>query len=153
MKKTIVSAALVILLLTLIFSLDAFAQREQRLGKAKMCVMIEKKLDLTKDQQAEIEKLRDIHQKSMIDYQAEMKKLLLDVKNLWKAETPDKEQIEAAMDNISALRSKIQKERLAHWFDVYNLLDDKQKETFKEMRQKFGEGKFQRMHKMRCKFR
>lgn len=152
MKKSLVLTTLVIISLILIFSTDAFAQKGTHWGMGQMKCRIAEKLDLTADQKVQIDKLRDKHQKSMIDYQAEMKKLSLDVKNLWKAEKPDKKQIESATDKLSALRSKMQKEKLAHWFDVYNLLDDKQKESFKEMRQNFGKGMRQRMHRMRGDF-
>lgn len=152
MKKSLVLTTLVIISLTLFFSIDAFAQRGSGWGMGQMQCLIAAKLDLTADQKVQIDKLRDKHQKSMIDYQAEMKKLSLDVKNLWKAEKPDKKQIESAIDKLGALKSKMQKEKLAHWFDVNNLLDDKQKESFKEMKQNFGKGMRQRMHRMRGDF-
>ncbi|MBU2585725.1 MAG: periplasmic heavy metal sensor [Bacteroidetes bacterium] len=152
MKKSFVYVTLGIISLALLLSVDAFAQRGMGKRMGQMQCRIADKLDLSTDQQIQIDKLKDKHQKSMIDYQAEMKKLSLDVKNLWKAEKPDKKQIEAATDKLGALKSIMQKEKLAHWFDVYNLLDDKQKESFKEMRQNFGKGMRQRMHRMRGDF-
>ncbi len=153
MKKTFLYAVLVMFSLTLIFSIDAFAQRGQRKGMGKMREMIAKKLDLTKDQQAQIEKLCDNHQKMMVDYQADIKKLSIDLKNQWEAEKVDKKNIESAMDKIAQVKSKMQKERLGHWFDVYNLLDEKQKETFKMMREKFGDAVRHKFHQRRDEFR
>ncbi|MBM4176463.1 MAG: periplasmic heavy metal sensor [Ignavibacteria bacterium] len=153
MKKTFVFVVLVMFSLILIFSSDAFAQRGQRKGMGRMCGMIAKELDLTKDQQAQIEKLRYSHQKAMIDYQAEIKKLSVDMKNQWKAEKVEKKNIESAMDKISQVKSQMQKVRLAHWFDIYNLLDDQQKETFKQMRHRFSEGVRQRFQQRKDNFR
>ncbi len=54
-----------------------------------------------------------------------------------------KKKIEALTDKMSEIRSKMQKQRLNHWFDVYNLLDEKQKEKFREFRSEFfKDGKF-----------
>lgn len=110
------------------------------------------KLNLTDSQKEEIDKIRDAHQKDMIGYRSELQKLRIDLKNQWDAAKPDKKQIESIVDKMAAVRSKMNKERISHWFDVYNLLDDNQKQLFKEMRGKFREGVKMRMHQFRDRF-
>ncbi|MCX8057067.1 MAG: Spy/CpxP family protein refolding chaperone [Ignavibacteria bacterium] len=101
------------------------------------------KLDLTDKQIAEIEKLRDEHLKKMSDLKNELEKLAIDLRSEWRKSNPDRKKIEVLTDKMSELRARIQKQRLNHWFDVYNLLDEKQKEKFRELRSEFfKDGKF-----------
>lgn len=101
------------------------------------------KLNLTDKQLSEFEKLRDEHLKKMSDFRNEIQKLAIDLRTEWRKSNPDKKKIDALTDKMSELRNKMQKQRLNHWFDVYNLLDEKQKEKFREFRSEFfKDGKF-----------
>lgn len=94
-------------------------------------------LKVTDKQRAEIDKLIDEYQKTMIDLRSELKKLYIDMKSEWKSSKPDKRKLESLQDKINDIRNKMSKQRLNHWFDIYNLLDETQKEKFRELRSEF----------------
>lgn len=95
------------------------------------------KLNLTDKQITDIEKLRDEHLKKMADLRNEIDKIAIDLRTEWRKFVPDKKKIESLTDKMNEIRSKMQKQRLSHWFDIYNLLDEKQKEKFREFRSEF----------------
>jgi len=94
-------------------------------------------LDLTDKQIDEINKLRDEHFKSMSDLRNNLQKLYIDMRSEWRNPKPDKKKLESIQDKINDIRNKMSKQRLNHWFDIYNLLDDSQKEKFKKFRAEF----------------
>lgn len=100
------------------------------------------KLDLTEKQLNEIQKLRDSHLKFMSDYRNELQKLAIDIRSEWRNPSPDKKKIESLMDKMNEIRNKMNRQRLNHWFEVYNLLDEKQKIKFKEFREDFFKDRF-----------
>ncbi len=133
MKSKIFLVTVLILLFGLIFNLNAQPFRGYLMDK----------LNLTDKQISDIEKLRDEHLKKMADYRNEINKLTIDLRSEWRKSLPDKKKIESLTDKIGELRSKMQKQRLNHWFEIYNLLDEKQKEKFREFRSEFlDDGKF-----------
>lgn len=97
------------------------------------------KLNLTDKQLEEIQKLQDEHIKNMLDLRNQLDKLAIDLKREWNKETPDKKTIQDLSKKMNDIRSKMQNLRINHWFDIYKLLDDKQKEKFKDLRSKFIE--------------
>lgn len=125
----------VLLLMVIVFSNNVFGQPFRP--------YIYEKLNLTDKQITEVEKLRDTHLKRMSDYRNEITKLGIDIKSEWRSVNPDKKKIESFMNKIGDIRSKMNQERVNHWFDILNLLDEKQKEKFRELRADFfGDKKF-----------
>lgn len=101
------------------------------------------KLNLSDKQLSELEKLRDAHLKKMSDFRNEIEKLAIDMRTEWRKSNPDRKKIDILTDKMSEIRNQMQKQRYNHWFDIYNLLDEKQKEKFREFRSEFFEdGKF-----------
>lgn len=100
------------------------------------------KLDLTEKQLDEIQKLKDSHLKVMSDYRNELQKLAIDMRTEWRKSVPDKKKIESLIDKMNEIRNKMNKQRLNHWFEIYNLLDEKQKVKFKEFRENFFKDRF-----------
>jgi DNA gyrase/topoisomerase IV subunit A len=99
------------------------------------------KLNLTEQQITQIEKLRDQHLKKMSDYRNELNKLLIDLRSEWRVLNPDKKKIESLTNKMNEIRSKMSQDRVNHWFDIYNLLDEKQKEKYREFRGGFFKDK------------
>ncbi len=110
------------------------------------------KLDLTEKQLNEIQKLRDSHLKVMSDYRSELQKLAIDIRSEWRNPAPDKKKIESLMDKMNEIRNKMNKQKLNHWFEIYNLLDEKQKIKFKEFRADFFKDRFFDGSKFRREF-
>ncbi len=103
------------------------------------------KLNLTQKQIDDIQKLRDEHFKVMSDYRNELQKLAIDLRAEWRKTNPDRKNIEKLMSKMNDIRAKMNQQRIDHWFNIYNLLDEKQKETFKKYRAEFwGERRFRK---------
>ena len=102
-------------------------QRPQMMGRE----MIEQ-LDLTTVQQENIEKIRDEHQKKLIDIRAKLEKLRIDKKNAMK--TSDFNQAEKITDKISAQRAIIAKDRIKLQEQIFNTLTKDQQAKFKKFR-------------------
>ncbi|MGB9663387.1 MAG: Spy/CpxP family protein refolding chaperone [Ignavibacteria bacterium] len=101
------------------------------------------KLNLTDQQINQLEKLRDQHWKKMSEYRDELAKMRIDIRAEWRKDNPDKKKIESLMNKMNEIHSKMNQDRLNHWFDIFNLLDEKQKEKFREFQGKFfKDGKF-----------
>ncbi len=133
MKSKIFFSAVLIILLGLMSNINAQPFKGPLMDK----------LNLTDKQITEIEKLRDDHLKKMSDFRNEIEKISIDLRSEWRKSVPDKKKIEALQDKMNEVRNKMQKQRLNHWFDIYNLLDEKQKEKFREFRSEFfKDGKF-----------
>lgn len=133
MKKRIILSLIVVVLFSWSATLLAQPYRGYLIDK----------LDLSDKQLNDIEKLRDDHLKKMTDLRSELEKLGIDLRSEWRKSSPDRKKIEALTDKMSEVRAKMQKQKLNHWFDVYNLLDEKQKEKFREFRSEFfKDGKF-----------
>jgi len=122
-------------LLLMVFTGNILAQPKRPL--------IYDKLNLSPQQINQIDQLRDQHLKKMSDYRNELSKLAIDLRSEWRNLNPDKKKIESLVNKMSEIRSKMSQDRVNHWFDIYNLLDEKQKEKFRELRSEFfKDGKF-----------
>jgi Spy/CpxP family protein refolding chaperone len=65
-----------------------------------------KKLGLTEDQQQKLENLQVEHRKFAIKNRAEVETVELDLRQLWKADSPDEAKILAKVREVSDLREK-----------------------------------------------
>ncbi len=66
----------------------------------------------------------------MIDIKAKIQKEQLALKKMIATNNVNKSAALAIVNRISNLRSEIAKERIEHWFDVYNFLDNTQKKVW-----------------------
>ena len=86
------------------------------------------KLNLTADQKARVETLRNAHLRDVKPLQDQMFSKRGDLKLLWLQTNPDKEKILAVEKDIRAIRDKIQDKAVAHRVDVFNILTPEQQE-------------------------
>jgi len=98
------------------------------------------KLNLTADQKARIETLRNAHLRDMKPFQDQMFSKRGDLKLLWLQTSPDKEKIVAVQKDIRAIRDKIQDKAVAHRVDAYNILTPEQQEKVKAFSGGHGSG-------------
>lgn len=86
------------------------------------------KLNLTADQKARIETLRNAHLQDIKPLRDQMFSKSGDLKLLWLQTNPDKEKILAVQKDIRAIRDKMQDKAVAHRVDVFNILTPEQQE-------------------------
>jgi len=86
------------------------------------------RLNLTEDQQKQIEHLRSVLRKSEIDLNAKIASKKVDIEELFRAQTPDKMKIDESINQAAQLRGEAARARVAFWFDVNKILtSDQQK--------------------------
>jgi len=102
-------------------------------------------LDLSAEQQKQMDELRMANVKEMVAYEAELQVKRVELDALWRAENPSAKEIIAKAREISGLREKMQVARINHAFAQYNLLTAEQKEKVKGL----GPRMFERGHGMR----
>jgi zinc resistance-associated protein len=95
------------------------------------------KLNLTAEQKARIETLRNAHLRDIKPLQDQMFSKRGDLKLLWLQTDPDKEKILAVQKDIRAIRDQMQDKAVVHRVDVFNILTPEQKEKAKAF---FGHG-------------
>ncbi|MDP2267949.1 MAG: Spy/CpxP family protein refolding chaperone, partial [Deltaproteobacteria bacterium] len=138
MKKIILAIGFI--LLTMAFSTNLMAWEYGR-GRAHMMPgnarqqegmhALYGKLNLTADQKAGIETLRNAHLRDIKPFQDQMFSKRGDLKLLWLQTNPDKEKILAVQKDIRAIRDQIQDRAVAHRVDAFNILTPEQQEKVK----------------------
>ncbi|MBI2416897.1 MAG: Spy/CpxP family protein refolding chaperone [Ignavibacteriales bacterium] len=113
-------------LLFFIFALSCFTVFAQPRFENRKDIM--RKLDLTKEQAANIEALRLKHQKGMIDMHADLRKLQIDKKELFKASEFNRKAALDLEEKIVSLRNKIHLANFNHRMDVYASLTPEQRD-------------------------
>lgn len=150
MKRTF----LIVTLLLLVSSIvpDTAAQM-RKFNRGDCSVRMGEKLSLTQEQQTKIDDLRIKHQKEMIDLRSDLNKARLDMKALKYKSDIKRNNLLAATEKMNNIKNKIALARTNHHMDVYELLDEKQKEMWIEFYPKHsGKNKgFHSRHMMRNK--
>lgn len=104
-------------------------------GRQKML----QELNLTQDQKDQIAKLRLDHQKQMVDYRSGIAKTRLEIKDLFLNKNVEEGKVLDLTKKVSDMQADMKASRVKHWFQVYNLLNDQQKETFRKHAPMLGE--------------
>lgn len=87
-------------------------------------------LDLSDDQQAKIEALRISHQKEMLPLRNTLNEMHAKMQTLATADKADMKAINALIDDMSVVKTKMAKINAAHRQDVRNILTDEQRIKF-----------------------
>ena len=93
---------------------------------------------LTTEQMEKISPLRIDHQKETIDLRADLQKKRLDLRTLMMAAKPDEKKIHAVIEEMGALRTQLQKQRVSHWLKVREILTPEQRASLKARGPGFG---------------
>ena len=107
-------------------------------GKGMMMQM----LDLTEDQQAQMEKLRVEHMKQMLPSRNKVQEKEAQKRTLETSEKVDMKAVNKLIDEISDIKTEMAKNRAKHHQDVRNILSEEQRVKFDSMpkgRHGFGE--------------
>ncbi len=130
---------LITLVLTLVFSSTSFSQKEQRERRGRDA----QQLNLTPDQEKQIESKRIELKERLIDLKAQLEKKELERNKLFLNENISRTELINLAKEISEIRNEIEIERVNHSIDVYELLDPNQKVMWKDMqikRDRFKDG-------------
>lgn len=133
MKRFLLITVITILITSIIPVNINYAQQHKKLHKYlnKKTEFIEN-LNLTKEQKNQIDKFRLEHRKAVIDLKAEISKNRLQIEELLKEQNIDESKIRSLVNKNSDLQAKLKESALNMWFKSYSVLDDKQKEQWKE---------------------
>lgn len=93
---------------------------------------IHEKLELTDEQEKQLDQLRNKHQNTMIDLRASLQKARLEVKNITESGNVDRAKYIAAVESVGKIQDKIRTAQANHKMDIYNLLTDKQKKILED---------------------
>jgi Spy/CpxP family protein refolding chaperone len=88
---------------------------------------------LSKDQIQQMDQLRFEHQKAMIPLRSDLKLQRVELRNMIENNTSQAD-LNAKLDQIGQLRTKISKERIDHMLKMKNVLTDEQREFIKSHR-------------------
>ena len=134
MKKI---AIILSLLLTVIIFTDSFSQPKDR---RQFRDNIKEKLNLSEEQQEKIETLKIQHQKEMVDLKASLEKEKIAMKELKQNTNFSRTDYISAVERLNEIKNQIAVKHANHRMDVYELLDDNQKEEWLKSGDRF-EGK------------
>lgn len=87
-------------------------------------------LNLSDEQKTQLEKLRLEHQKQMLPLRNELKEKEARLETLQTADKADMKAINAVIDEIGQIKTKMAKARAAHHQDIRNLLTEEQRIKF-----------------------
>ncbi|MCX6148974.1 MAG: periplasmic heavy metal sensor [Ignavibacteriales bacterium] len=144
MKKVILILAVTIVTF---LSTNITAQQHKRGKDLPGAKHLLKELNLTDQQKDDFDKLRSEHQKKAIDLKAEIQKLHVEMKDQLREKNINEEQILSLSKKVSELQAQLKESAIKMWLQSYKLLDDKQKEMWKQQGPMLGE----RMGMMRQK--
>ena len=120
-----------------LFSALSFAQPQSGKGQGMNGFgpepnFIEKKLHLNDTQAEEFQNLMTNMRKESIKIHSQLELKKLDVETTLRSKDFSPETLMTLSDDLDNLQNKLRKTRLTFWTDVYNILDDNQKEMWKK---------------------
>ena len=127
-KSLIVSG--VILTTVLLFS-NIFAQPQMKGKEMPGHFKLFKELNLTDKQKDDLANLRSEHQKQVIDLNSQIEKLRVDIKDQLRENNLDENKILDLTKKISDLQAQLKESSVKMWLNSYKLLDEKQKEIWR----------------------
>ncbi len=149
MKRNLLITTLISFLIV-IAGTFTFAQPEREGRRDNMREKMIEKLNLTDQQQTQIEEIRFAHQEKMIDLKADVEKKELGLKKLQSSTNFSRGDYIANIEEIISAENIIKLERANHQMDVYELLDAEQQETWNRMKL-LKDGRHNKMMKHRQK--
>lgn len=140
--RTVSTKPALLVLLVLALSVSAFAQPMQgRRGDRNAPRQMSEQLNLSADQETQMQNLRFGNQAVMIDLRAGLQKERLKLRQLQQADKPNQKKIYAQIDKVGAAEVKIAKSRANHQLAVRAILTDEQFQSFGRGMQ-FGPDRF-----------
>jgi Spy/CpxP family protein refolding chaperone len=96
-------------------------------------------LNLSQSQKDRIAKIRESHQKDLIDARADLQKARLEFRSLLSDDKPDKGAINRQIDRMASIQADIMKSRVDQRLDVRDVLTSDQRTKLREGRKERGD--------------
>lgn len=116
-----------VILIAIVVSAQTFGQEPGKLKRAHECCGM---MDLTEEQQAKIEELKTNLEKAILPMKTKLGVKQAELQELLVAENPNKAAIDKKIDEISGLRTQMQKKHINHRLEVRALLTPEQRVKF-----------------------
>lgn len=130
MKNTVIGL-IAILILTLPFADTSAQKRKMNMDDSFRGL---DQLQLSEDQQKQIDDLRMTHKSQMIDLRAELSKSRLENQKLRTSGNFSRSDLLSQTRKMNEIRNRIAESRANHFMDVYELLNDDQKKIWSSMK-------------------
>ena len=131
--------ALIAFIFSFLVTFNGFSQeKEMELHRDGNKFKIHQKLNLTDEQQEQVDILILSHQKEMVDFKANLEKREIEMAELKNKGNYTREEFLTKIDEIISARNKIALSFANHQMDIYQLLDETQK---KEWNKFFGKAR------------
>jgi Spy/CpxP family protein refolding chaperone len=114
-----------------------FAQGKM-MGPNKSHFDLFKQLKLTPDQKTKTDQLNYTFRKDMINLKADLQKNMLDLNEVRKQENFTRNDMISALEKVNKSRDQIALARMNHHMDIYDLLDQNQKQIWRENGPRMG---------------
>ena len=138
MKKSTLSLIAVLLLVFL--TQNSYAQKNQdRMNRIEKGL---KELNLTDIQKKKFKEIRFANQEAKIENESELKKNHLEIQKIIASNKIDEGKLLTLVGKANDIRGEIQKNRVKMWLEMYNILDDSQKQIWSENFEHFGNERF-----------
>jgi Spy/CpxP family protein refolding chaperone len=142
------AGSLIALLLVLVIGSVSLAQEKRMKKDFKERRGIEQ-LNLNEDQKSKIQELRLQHQKSMVDLNAELKNHQLALKEIKMKKDFSRSEYLSAVEKLNEVKNKISTSHANHRMDVYEQLDNEQREKFLMMGDRMRDKAYKKHRPMR----
>ena len=126
------SSFIIAVLFTFTLIGTSFAQGKMMHDRKENKGQFLKKLNLTQEQKDQLSDLKFKHQKEMVDLRADLKKNLIDLKEVKSKDNFSRDEVINAVKKVNESRDKITVARANNMYDFYSLLKPEQKQMWKE---------------------
>ncbi len=140
-----------LLLLAALVSMPALSQKQPMAPREDMLrPRFMERLNLSKEQKSQIEKLRTDFQKQQIAQRAKIQTAAVELRQLLRAENPDKAAIEKKINELAQLRAQLSTARVNQMLNVRKILTPEQQQMIRDAVKERVRGHFmERQHRMR----
>jgi Spy/CpxP family protein refolding chaperone len=140
---------LLAIMLTITFvSQDNFAQKKFHEKGKEFREDFKKQLNLTEEQEKKMQELKLAHQEQMIKLRSDIELKELEIKKLVSAVNVSRIEIIKLTKELNTIKNEIDIARVNHKMDVYDLLDESQRNIWLDKQQEFGHMKCKMKNKM-----
>ncbi len=140
---------LTIIFMITVFNQDMFSQKKQGEKRTEFRKEMREKLNLTEEQEKNLESLKLSHEEDMIKLKSKLDLKKLEMKKLRSSTDISREKMINFVKDINAVKNEIALARTNHKMDVYEILDANQRKVWMEQRGKFEHKRDKMKDKMR----
>ncbi len=142
-----------VLVLSILFAIavlnpQIYSQKKDHSKSKEFRTNLKDQLNLSEEQEKKIEALKLSHEEVMIKFRTDLELKELEMRKLKSSEKFSRSAMINLTKEISAIKNDIALSRTNHQMDVYELLDESQRNIWLDKQQEFGHMKHKMKHKM-----